>query len=85
MARLVDMADRGQAPRPRGTRVTRAWHRTGPTDAIPHAGHRTAPGDTMMSPHVLRHTFATLSRDAGSRLEDIQDALDHADPRTTRR
>ena len=38
-----------------------------------------------VSPHSLRHAFATLSRDAGARLEDIQDALDHADPRTTRR
>ncbi|OZV84058.1 hypothetical protein CA850_05100, partial [Micromonospora echinospora] len=28
-----------------------------------------------MSPHVLRHTCATLSRDAGARLEDIQDQL----------
>jgi integrase len=38
-----------------------------------------------LSPHSLRHAIATLSRDAGARLEDIQDALDHADPRTTRR
>jgi site-specific recombinase XerD len=38
-----------------------------------------------VSPHVLRHAFATLARDAGARLEDIQDALNHADPRTTRR
>ena len=38
-----------------------------------------------LSPHVLRHAFATLSRVAGDRLEDIQDALNHADPRTTRR
>jgi integrase/recombinase XerD len=38
-----------------------------------------------ISPHSLRHAFATLARDAGARLEDIQDALDHADPRTTRR
>ncbi|MGI5186492.1 tyrosine-type recombinase/integrase [Dactylosporangium sp. CA-152071] len=40
---------------------------------------------TKMSPHVLRHAYATLSRDAGARLEDIQDGLGHADPRTTRR
>jgi site-specific recombinase XerD len=38
-----------------------------------------------MSAHVLRHTCATLARDAGSRLEDIQDQLGHADPRTTQR
>lgn len=38
-----------------------------------------------MSPHVLRHTCATLARDAGARLEDVQDQLGHADARTTRR
>jgi integrase/recombinase XerD len=38
-----------------------------------------------ISPHSLRHAYATLSRDAGVPLEDIQDALNHADPRTTRR
>ena len=39
----------------------------------------------VMSPHVLRHTYVTLSRDAGVPIEDIQDGLGHADPRTTRR
>ncbi|WP_420117654.1 tyrosine-type recombinase/integrase [Micromonospora sp.] len=38
-----------------------------------------------MSPHVLRHTCATLARDAGARLEDVQEQLGHADARTTRR
>ncbi|MFI7080916.1 tyrosine-type recombinase/integrase [Micromonospora sp. NPDC049903] len=38
-----------------------------------------------MSAHVLRHTCATLSRDAGANLEDVQDQLGHADARTTRR
>jgi integrase len=38
-----------------------------------------------MSPHVLRHTYATLARDAGVPLDDVQDGLGHADPRTTRR
>lgn len=38
-----------------------------------------------MSPHVLRHMYATLARDAGASLEDIPDGLGHADPRTTRR
>jgi integrase/recombinase XerD len=38
-----------------------------------------------MSAHVLRHAYATLARDAGASLEDIQDGLGHADPRTTRR
>jgi integrase/recombinase XerD len=39
----------------------------------------------QVSPHTLRHAYATHSRDAGVPLEDIQDALNHADPRTTRR
>jgi integrase/recombinase XerD len=46
---------------------------------------KTAGIPVTMSPHVLRHTYATLARDAGARLEDIQDGLGHADPRTTRR
>ncbi len=35
--------------------------------------------------HSLRHGFATLSLDAGVTLTDLQDAMGHADPRTTRR
>jgi site-specific recombinase XerD len=38
-----------------------------------------------IGPHSLRHTFVTLSRQAGISLEDVQDAAGHADPRTTRR
>ena len=38
-----------------------------------------------LSPHSLRHAFATSSRDEGVPLEDVQDAMGHADPRTTRR
>jgi integrase/recombinase XerD len=37
------------------------------------------------SPHVLRHTFVTLARANGCPLEDVQDAVGHADPATTRR
>lgn len=55
--------------------VTRLLQRLARTAAIP----------VRMSPHVLRHTCATLARDAGARLEDIQDQLGHADARTTRR
>jgi site-specific recombinase XerD len=46
---------------------------------------KTAGIKVKMSAHVLRHTCATLARDAGARLEDIQDQFNHADPRTTRR
>jgi site-specific recombinase XerD len=39
----------------------------------------------QLSPHSLRHTFATSLDAAGVPLQDIQDAMGHADPRTTRR
>ncbi|WP_229074852.1 tyrosine-type recombinase/integrase [Actinoplanes sp. DH11] len=38
-----------------------------------------------LSPHSLRHSFATSARAEGVPLEDVQDAMGHADPRTTRR
>jgi integrase/recombinase XerD len=38
-----------------------------------------------LGPHVMRHGFATLALDAGVPLRDVQDAMGHADPRTTRR
>ncbi|WP_344080176.1 tyrosine-type recombinase/integrase [Luedemannella helvata] len=38
-----------------------------------------------LSPHSLRHAFATTARQEGVPLEDVQDAMGHADPRTTRR
>jgi integrase/recombinase XerD len=43
------------------------------------------PAWARLSPHSLRHAFATVARDAGVPLEDVQDAMGHADPRTTRR
>ena len=45
-----------------------------PADLVSHLG-----------PHALRHAFATLYLDAGGSLRDLQDAMGHADPRTTRR
>lgn len=38
-----------------------------------------------LGPHPLRHAFATLYLDAGGSERDLQDAMGHADPRTTRR
>ncbi len=38
-----------------------------------------------VTPHSLRHSFATESLHLGAALQDVQDALGHADPRTTRR
>jgi integrase/recombinase XerD len=43
------------------------------------------PAWSRLSPHSLRHAFATSAREEGVPLEDVQDAMGHADPRTTRR
>jgi integrase len=37
-----------------------------------------------ISPHSLRHSFATELLGDGVPLQDVQDAMGHADPRTTR-
>jgi site-specific recombinase XerD len=49
------------------------------------AGRASIPSAAKLSPHSLRHTFATDYLDAGGNLRDLQDAMGHADPRTTRR
>ena len=41
-------------------------------------------GAARISPHSLRHSFATELLAAGVPLQDVQDAMGHADPRTTR-
>lgn len=46
---------------------------------------RTAGIEKKISPHVLRHTHATLALDLGVPLQHLQDSLGHRDPRTTRR
>jgi len=43
------------------------------------------PAADRLSPHSLRHSFATELLSAGVPLQDVQDAMGHADPRTTRR
>jgi integrase/recombinase XerD len=40
---------------------------------------------SRMGAHSMRHSFATLYLDAGGSLRDLQDAMGHKDPRTTRR
>ncbi|GID28066.1 tyrosine-type recombinase/integrase [Paractinoplanes brasiliensis] len=49
------------------------------------AGEAGIAGADRLSPHSLRHAFATAARAEGVPLEDVQDAMGHADPRTTRR
>lgn len=46
---------------------------------------RAADLPTGVTPHSLRHSYATESLRLGAALQDVQDALGHADPRTTRR
>ena len=36
-----------------------------------------------VTPHTLRHAFITAALDAGVPLRDVQEAVSHADPRTT--
>lgn len=36
-----------------------------------------------LHPHVMRHTFASLSMDAGIELADLQHLLGHSNPATT--
>ena len=43
------------------------------------------PAWRQLSPHSLRHSFATIYLDHGGNLRDLQDALGHASPTTTRR
>jgi len=38
-----------------------------------------------LGPRLMRHSFAALYLDAGRSLRDLQNAMGHADPRTTRR
>jgi integrase len=38
-----------------------------------------------LSPHCLRASFITLTSEGGARLEQVQYAARHADPRTTQR
>ena len=40
---------------------------------------------SRLGPRVIRHSFAALYLDTGGSLRDLQSAMGHADPRTTRR
>ena len=44
-----------------------------------------AAGIVRLSPHGLRATFVTLALEGGARLDQVQYAVGHADPRTTER
>lgn len=66
------------------TRTDRPWHRCDASRALTRLDHR-AGISTRVTPHVLRHTHATLALRAGVALHHLQDSLGHKDPRTTRR
>ncbi|WP_329220287.1 tyrosine-type recombinase/integrase [Streptomyces microflavus] len=55
----------------------RTLRRVAKAAGIPHAD--------KLSPHSLRHSYATTMLGKQVPLADVQDALGHADPRTTRR
>lgn len=66
------------------TRTGRPWDKSDVFRTIQRLA-RKAGVDGRISPHSLRHTFATIALDNGASLRDLQDSLGHADPRTTRR
>jgi integrase/recombinase XerD len=92
LASLPVLPGPARAPRPRRALfATRSGGRLFPAD-IWHlirrlGGAAGLPADLVrrLGPHAMRHSFATLYLDAGGSLRDLQDAMGHADPRTTRR
>lgn len=66
------------------TRTGRRLDRWGAAKVIARLG-REAGLARPLSPHALRHTFATLALDAGVPLHVVQDGCGHSSPTTTRR
>jgi site-specific recombinase XerD len=92
VARLPAVPGQPGATRPRRALfATRTGARLFPADVwhlirrLGRAGGLPADLVSRIGPHALRHSFATLYLDAGGSLRDLQDAMGHADPRTTRR
>lgn len=81
----IDDALGGRAAGPiLATRSGKAMDRHAAHETVRRYARRAGIGKAV-SPHLLRHSFVTLSLDAGVTLRDVQDAAGHADPRTTRR
>lgn len=66
------------------TRNGGPWERTDAAKLLRRLGQRAGIPKTV-TPHVLRHTHATLALQLGVPLHHLQDSLGHHDPRTTRR
>lgn len=62
----------------------RPWARTDAAKLLTRLATMAGLGKRV-SPHVLRHTHATLALELGMSLHHLQDSLGHTDPRTTRR
>ena len=60
------------------------WGRTDAAKLLGRLGRR-AGISKKVTPHVLRHTHATLALELGVPLHHLQDSMGHQDPRTTRR
>ena len=60
------------------------WNRTDAAKLLTRLAQK-ADITKKVSPHVLRHTHATLALELGVALHHLQDSLGHTDPRTTRR
>lgn len=81
----TEIARGDEAARPIFTTSTgRPWQRTDAARTLRAISERAGLGK-VVTPHVLRHTHATLALDSGVALHHLQDSLGHADPRTTRR
>lgn len=66
------------------TATGHVWHRSEAFRTVQRLAHQ-AGIEGHISPHSLRHSFATIALENGAALHDVQDSLGHADPRTTRR
>lgn len=66
------------------TSTGKPWHRSEAFRTVQRLARR-AGIEGRISPHSLRHSFATIALENGVALHDLQDSMGHADPRTTRR